>query len=232
MKPIVIILSIMLVSNLASAQDYAEKREQMVNTQIIERGIRDIDVIDALRSVERHRFVPSSYRNKAYSDNPLPIGHEQTISQPYIVALMTELLDIEQGDKILEIGTGSGYQAAVLSEITPYVYSIEIVTPLAKEAQQTLRENGYQSIHLKTGDGYKGWKEHAPFDGIIVTCSPSDIPQPLKDQLAEGGRMVIPVGGAYIQKLVLLEKQKGTIRRKHVSNVRFVPMVDDKGKRY
>ena len=232
MKRIVFILSIMLVSNLASAQEYAEKREQMVNTQIIERGIRDIDVIDAMRSVERHKFVPAPYKSKAYSDRPLPIGHGQTISQPYIVALMTELLDIEQGEKILEIGTGSGYQAAILSEITPYVYSIEIVAPLAKEAKQTLQGNGYQNIYLKTGDGYKGWKEYAPFDGIIVTCSPSDIPKPLKDQLAEGGRMVIPVGGPYIQKLVLLEKKEGKIRRKHVSNVMFVPMVDDEGTRY
>ena len=216
----------------ATAQNYEERRERMVENQIKARSINDPEVIQAMKKVKRHEFVPEQFKDRAYSDRPLSIGHGQTISQPYIVAHMTELLNIEKDDKILEIGTGSGYQAAVLAEITPNVYTIEIVEELAERARKTLKEQGYQDIHTKVGDGYKGWKKHAPFDGIIVTCSPSDVPEPLKEQLAEGGRMVIPVGGPFVQELVVLQKVHGDIKETHISNVRFVPMVDDEGDRY
>jgi len=232
MKHIALTIIIAVFSISAIAQNYTEKRERMVEYQIEARGINDPDVIRAMKNVKRHEFVPNQFRNRAYSDSPLSIGQGQTISQPYIVAHMTELLNIDKNDKILEIGTGSGYQAAVLAEITPNVYSIEIVEELAERARKTLREQGYQNIHLKVGDGFKGWEKHAPFDGIIVTCSPSDVPEPLKEQLAEKGRMVIPVGGAFIQELVVLQKKEGKIKRSRISNVRFVPMVDDDGDRY
>lgn len=215
-----------------TAQNYAEERAQMVKWQIENRGINDPEILDAMRTVKRHHFVPKQYRSRAYRDGPLSIGHGQTISQPYIVALMTEKLQLDENDKVLEIGTGSGYQAAVLAEITPHVYSIEIVEELAIKARETLRQQGYSNVHLKIGDGFKGWKKHAPFDGIIVTCSPSNVPEPLKQQLAEGGRMIIPVGGPYIQQLVLLKKKQGKIEKSSVSGVRFVPMVDDEGDRY
>ncbi len=215
-----------------TAQNYAEDREQMVKWQIEDRGISDSKVINAMRTVKRHKFVPKQYQENAYRDGPLSIGQGQTISQPYIVALMTEKLQLDENDKVLEIGTGSGYQAAVLAEITPHVFSIEIVEELAIRARKTLREQGYSNVHLKIGDGFKGWKKHAPFDGIIVTCSPSDVPEPLKRQLAENGRMVIPIGGAFVQKLVVLEKKNGKIRKSPISGVRFVPMVDDEGDRY
>ena len=216
----------------ATAQNYAERRDRMVENQIKSRGINDQDVIRAMKTVKRHEYVPQQFRNRAYSDRPLSIGQGQTISQPFIVAHMTELLDVDKNDKILEIGTGSGYQAAVLAEITSNVYSVEIVEELAERARKTLHEQGYRNIHLKIGDGYKGWEEHAPFDGIIVTCSPSDVPEPLKEQLAENGRMVIPVGGVLIQELVVLKKKDGKLKRSRISNVRFVPMVDDDGDRY
>jgi protein-L-isoaspartate(D-aspartate) O-methyltransferase len=216
----------------AGAQNFASQRDQMVEDQIKKRGIRDPKVLEAMRSVKRHEFVPDYNRHLAYSDRPLPIGHDQTISQPYIVALMTDYLNIKEGDKVLEVGTGSGYQAAVLSEITSEVYSIEIVKALAERARKTLRDQGYNNIRIKIGDGFKGWEEHAPYDGIIVTASPSEVPPPLKEQLAEGGRMIIPVGGPIFQNLVLLEKEKGEIKRTEVSGVRFVPMVDDEGDRH
>ena len=163
---------------------------------------------------------------RAYEDRALPIGEGQTISQPYIVALMTELLDVERADKVLEIGTGSGYQAAVLAELTPHVYTIEILPALAERAAQTLARLGYDSVEVKAGDGYLGWPEHAPFDGIIVTCAPEDVPQPLRDQLAEGGRMVIPVGSqATYQHLYVLTKEQGELKQREVIPVRFVPMV-------
>ncbi|MFP4619783.1 MAG: protein-L-isoaspartate(D-aspartate) O-methyltransferase [Bacteroidales bacterium] len=216
----------------ACAQNYTQQRTKMVEEQLERRGIEDPQVLQAMRSVKRHEFVPEQNRHMAYSDRPLPIGQDQTISQPYIVALMTDYLNLEKGDKMLEIGTGSGYQAAVLSKITPNVYSIEIVEELAERARKTLREQGYDNVRIKIGDGYKGWEEHAPFDGIIVTASPSDVPEPLKKQLAEGGRMVIPVGGTIFQNLVLLEKENGEIKKKEISGVRFVPMLDDKGDRH
>ena len=176
-------------------------------------------------AVKRHLFVPESLRSKAYDDRPLPIGHGQTISQPYIVALMTEKLDPRKTDRILEIGTGSGYQAAVLAELVDEVYSIEIVEPLGKRAAETLKALDYANVHLRIGDGYQGWPEHAPFDAIIVTCAPEKIPQPLIDQLKEGGRMMIPVGRQFgAQDLYLLEKKDGEILKTAILPVRFVPM--------
>lgn len=216
-----------------SQDDYKAKREEMVRSQIVSRGISSSGVIHAMQKVPRHRFVPHDYLLFAYSDQPLPIGEGQTISQPYIVAYMTESLDIQPGDKVLEIGTGSGYQAAILAEMEAEVYSIELIGSLSENAGIILRELGYQEVHLKTGDGYHGWPEFAPFDAIIVTCSPGQIPLPLQQQLAEGGKMIIPVGERNsIQYLYLLEKVKGRIRQKNVLPVRFVPMVDGKGNSY
>ena len=214
------------------AQDYEAERRNMVDQQILNRGIRNPRVLDAMRNVPRHRFVPEDYRHMAYSDRPLPIGHEQTISQPYIVALMTDYLNLKEGEKVLEIGTGSGYQAAVLAELVDQVYSVEIVSELAQRARETIGDLGYDNVHIRTGDGYKGWPENAPYDAIIVTASPTDVPPPLKEQLAEGGRMVIPVGGPVFQKLVLLRKIDGKVRQTDVTSVRFVPMVDEKGDRH
>jgi len=227
-KTLLFLLSLLVILAMAKNPqdpDYYQLRQKMVNEQIIARGVRAESVIKAMQKVERHLFVPEQYRNFAYSDRPLPIGEGQTISQPYIVALMTELLDLKKSDKVLEIGTGSGYQAAILAEICDSVYTIEIIPSLGKQAQALLRELGYYNIHCKIGDGYLGWPEHAPYDGIIVTCAPSKIPQPLKEQLAEGGRMVIPVGATYTQELVLVTKTKGKLIQKSVIPVRFVPML-------
>lgn len=227
-KTLLFLLSLLVILAMAKNPqdpDYYQLRQKMVNEQIIARGVRAESVIKAMQKVERHLFVPEQYRNFAYSDRPLPIGEGQTISQPYIVALMTELLDLKKSDKVLEIGTGSGYQAAILAEICDSVYTIEIISSLGKQAQALLRELGYHNIHCKIGDGYLGWPEHAPYDGIIVTCAPSKIPQPLKEQLAEGGRMVIPVGATYTQELVLVTKTKGKLIQKSVIPVRFVPML-------
>ncbi len=202
----------------------ARERDRMVQWQLAGRDIRDARVLAAMAKVPRHEFVPESLRDQAYDDRPLPIGHDQTISQPYIVAFMTERLRPDKADRVLEIGTGSGYQAAVLAELVAEVYSIEIVDPLARQARATLERLGYRNIHLKSGDGYQGWKEHAPFDAIIVTCAPDHVPQPLVDQLKEGGRMIVPVGESYNQELVLLEKRAGELQRHAVLPVRFVPM--------
>jgi len=221
-----------LIPLAAVSQDYDAERSSMVDQQILNRGIRNPRVLDAMRSAERHHFVPEQYRHMAYSDRPLPIGHQQTISQPYIVALMTDYLNLKEGEKVLEIGTGSGYQAAVLAELVDQVYSVEIVEELAHRARKTLDELDYDNVHIRIGDGYKGWKEHAPYDAIIVTASPSDIPPPLKDQLAEGGRMVIPVGGPVFQKLLLLRKKEGKVKQTDVTSVRFVPMIDEEGDRH
>jgi protein-L-isoaspartate(D-aspartate) O-methyltransferase len=183
--------------------------------------------------VERHKFVPRSHWREAYEDHPLPIGEGQTISQPYIVALMTEVLDPDSTMRVLEIGTGSGYQAAVLAEIVDSVYTIEIYEKLGNRADKLLKELGYTNISVRVGDGYKGWVEAAPFDAIIVTCAPTHVPQPLKDQLAEGGRMIIPVGkGVWGQDLVLLTKEKGKLRQESVIPVRFVPMIKEGGGKY
>jgi protein-L-isoaspartate(D-aspartate) O-methyltransferase len=211
---------------------YDRQRLNMVTRQIEARGIRDRDVLHAMRLVERHRFVPSSYRSSAYGDHPLPIGDGQTISQPYIVALMTESLDLDSEDKVLEVGTGSGYQAAILAEICDSVFSIEIFESLYKRSGELLEELGYTNIYLKHGDGYQGWEEHAPYDGIIVTCAPSHIPQALEEQLSEGGRMIIPTGNEYYQELILIRKKGGKLVREESIPVRFVPMIREDGRSY
>jgi len=211
--------------------DFAALRRDMVADQIAARGVKDSRVLAAMGEVPREEFVPADQRPYAYDDEPLPIGEGQTISQPYIVALMTELLALNQGpksqaDKVLEIGTGSGYQAAILAELTPHVYTIEILPTLAQRAEQTLKRLGYTGVKVKTGDGYLGWPEHAPFDAIIVTCAPEEVPRPLAEQLREGGRMVIPVGPQWTnQTLYLLRKEKGKLTQQSVIPVRFVPMV-------
>lgn len=198
----------------------------MVEDQLASRDISDSRVLTAMRNVPRHWFVPSSLQARAYHDGPLPIGEDQTISQPYIVALMTQSLSLKPGDKVLEIGTGSGYQAAILSEFVDELYTIEIVRPLGERAATLFRERGYSGIHARIGDGYLGWPEAAPFDAIIVTCAPESPPQPLVDQLAVGGRMCIPVGTTFMgQELILLTKEAdGRLNRKMIAPVSFVPM--------
>ncbi|GAP70158.1 protein-L-isoaspartate(D-aspartate) O-methyltransferase [Bacteroidales bacterium 6E] len=212
---------------------YLRQREEMVRLQLEYRGISDSKVLEAFSNVPRDAFVPLEYRRYSYADQPIPIGEGQTISQPYIVAYMTEVLQVRPNEKVLEIGTGSGYQAAILAEMDVEVFSIEVNEILADRARIILENLGYKKINLKTGDGYEGWEEHAPFDAILVTCSPASVPPKLKEQLAEGGRMIIPVGlQNSVQYLYLLEKQKGKIRQKSVMPVRFVPMTDGKGKTY
>ena len=189
------------------------------------RGIDNPRVLEVMGRVPRHEYVPEAFRAEAYDDSPLPIGHNQTISQPYIVALMTSVLDPQPGERVLEVGTGSGYQAAVLAEMGAEVFTIEIVEPLARESKERLKRLGYKNVKVRHGDGYAGWAEHAPFDAVIVTCAPDHVPQPLVDQLKPGGRMIIPVGPAGgVQELVLLKKDGGTLHRTGVLPVRFVPM--------
>jgi protein-L-isoaspartate(D-aspartate) O-methyltransferase len=202
----------------------AKERAHMVQKQIEARGVRDRAVLEAMREVPRHRFVPSSQRAHAYDDRPLPIGEGQTISQPYIVALMTELAHVKPGDVVLEVGTGSGYQAAVLAQMGAKVYSIEIVEPLAKRAKALLDELGYGNrVEVRHGDGYNGWPEHAPFDAVLVTAAPPKVPEPLKQQLKVGGRLVIPVG-RHFQSLLRITRTKQGFREESVIPVRFVPM--------
>lgn len=206
-------------------EEQMEQAKEMMIKQIIAYGIRDERVIEAMRKVRRHKFLPSDYMSRnAYGDYPLPIGHKQTISQPYIVAYMTEKIAPKPGEKVLEIGTGSGYQAAVLAEMGADVYSIEIVEPLAEHAKAALENEGYKA-HVMAGDGYKGWPEHAPFSVIIVTCAPENLPEKLVEQLAEGGRMILPLGAAGNQRLVILRKQNDEIITEEDLQVRFVPMV-------
>jgi protein-L-isoaspartate(D-aspartate) O-methyltransferase len=204
-----------------------ESRDEMVRAQIQARGIHDPRVLDAMRTVKRHRFVPDASVDEAYEDFPLPIGEGQTISQPYMVALMTELLDTRPGDRVLEIGTGSGYQSAVLSQLVADVYSIEIVKALSERAGELLEQQGADNVHLRVGDGYNGWPEYGPYDGIIVTAAPPEVPLQLIDQLADGGRMVVPVGTNY-QELLLIEKKDGETKKRVITAVRFVPMVKPK----
>jgi protein-L-isoaspartate(D-aspartate) O-methyltransferase len=213
-----------------SPADFAAQRDRMVNEQITARGVTDERVLAAMRKVPRDAFVPEKFRASSYDDGPLPIGYDQTISQPYIVALMTEQLRTQPGHRVLEIGTGSGYQAAILAELVAEVYTIDIVEPLTKTAEAVLQSLGYKNVHVKAGDGYKGWPEYGPFDGIIVTCAPDHVPEPLTAQLKEGGRMVIPVGPQLAQELYVVQKQNGQLRQAAVLDVRFVPMTGDGAK--
>jgi protein-L-isoaspartate(D-aspartate) O-methyltransferase len=209
------------------AQDkFHEQRNRMVSEQISDRGVKDQQVLNAMRKVSRHLFVPEHSIERAYNDGPLPIGYGQTISQPYIVAYMTELLGVAKDDTVLEIGTGSGYQAAVLAEIVSKVYTIEIIKELGESAKERLKRLGYSNVEVKVADGYYGWEEHAPFDAIIVTAAAEHIPPPLIKQLKEGGRMAIPVGHAFaVQNLMFIEKKQGKVISKNVLPVRFVPLV-------
>ncbi len=208
----------------ASAEvEFTRFRERMVREQLQARDIRDARVLAAMLKVPRHEFVPESYRDSAYDDNALPLKMGQTISQPYIVAYMTQALELRGTERVLEIGTGSGYQAAVLAEIVPEVYTIEILPQLQEEAAAVLNRLGYSNIKFRAGDGYLGWPEHAPYDRIIVTAAPEEVPQPLIDQLKEGGRLVVPVG-IISQDLIVVEKQKSGITRRTTIPVRFVPM--------
>ena len=214
-------------------EERKDKRLRMVAQQIEARGVRNPAVLEAMRNVPRHWFVPAGQQHAAYEDRPLRIGFDQTISQPYIVAFMTEALQLDADSKVLEIGTGSGYQAAVLAEITPHVYTIEIVEGLAKRTLQIFEKRGYRNISCRWGDGYLGWPEAAPFDAIIVTCAPGHIPPKLIEQLKPGGRMCIPVGtGPWSQSLVSATKDKdGTLSRRDILPVRFVPMTGQAEKR-
>jgi protein-L-isoaspartate(D-aspartate) O-methyltransferase len=213
----------------AAAEARADERAAMVARQIVARGIRDPAVLAALRVVPRHRFVPANLAARAYADEPLPIGFEQTISQPYVVAFMTEAAALAPGDHVLEIGTGSGYQAAVLAEIVGSVWTIEILAPLAERAAADLRAAGYANVHVRAGDGYRGWPEEAPFDAILVTAAPDHVPQPLLDQLKVGGRLVIPVetGGRGRQEILRMTRTATGFERESLLPVRFVPMTGE-----
>ena len=210
-----------------SAREFAVERERMVKEQVAMRGVTDERVLRAMGKVPREQFVPEEMRGQSYSDGPLPIGYDQTISQPFVVAFMTEKLGLRPTDRVLEIGTGSGYQAAILAELAAKVYTIEIVEPLGKRAAQTLQRLGYKNVQVKIGDGYRGWPEHAPFDAVIVTCAPDHVPQPLVEQIKEGGRIIIPVGPAGDQTLYLLEKKNGRLEQRNVLPVSFVPMTGE-----
>lgn len=206
-------------------------REQMVEQSMvsppdIRPRVTDERVLEAMRAVPRHLYVPAPFRRQAYADEPLPIGHEQTISQPYIVALMTQYASPDPGDTVLEVGTGSGYQAAVLARLVKHVYTIEIVEPLAERAAKTLADNGVENVTVRAGDGYAGWPEHAPFDAIVVTAAPDHVPEPLKEQLKVGGRLVLPVGPVgRVQELIVMEKKAdGELTRTTVLEVAFVPL--------
>lgn len=205
---------------------FHKARRAMVRDQIAARGVTDPGVLEAMRKVPRHELVPETVRDLAYADRPLPIGEGQTISQPYIVAYMTEKLKLGGDEKILEIGTGSGYQAAVLAELGKEVYTIEIVPELARRAERDLQRLGYDNVHVREGDGYRGWPEHAPFDAIILTAAPGRIPEPLVEQLAVGGRMILPVGDRY-QELVLITRNEKGVQESRLIGVRFVPMTGE-----
>lgn len=209
--------------------DRREDRERMVAEQIEARGITTPAILEAMKTVQRHRLVPTNQRARAYQDRPLPIGEGQTISQPFVVAYMTEMVGATEGMKVLEIGTGSGYQAAVLAEIVEEVYTLEIIPELGEAAEKSLNELGYKNIHVRIADGYNGWEEHGPFDAIIVTAAADHIPPALTQQLNEGGKMIIPIdSGEPAQQLVLVEKNNGEVSTKNVLPVRFVPFTRDK----
>ncbi|HET9226252.1 MAG TPA: protein-L-isoaspartate(D-aspartate) O-methyltransferase [Thermoanaerobaculia bacterium] len=207
--------------------DLSKARREMVQKQVRARGVEDRRVLTAMEQVPRHRFVPDDMRGSAYDDKPLPIGWDQTISQPYIVGLMTDLLDLKPSHKVLEIGTGSGYQAAVLSRLVADVYTIEIVKPLGEQARGTLERLGYSNVHTRIGDGYKGWPEAAPFDAIIVTAAPPQVPKPLLDQLAPGGKLVVPEGSSWQDLTVYTRQKDGSFHKETVLPVRFVPMTGE-----
>ncbi|MCH8276503.1 MAG: protein-L-isoaspartate(D-aspartate) O-methyltransferase [Bacteroidetes bacterium] len=224
MRQIFLAIAFVLSASTVLGQSFTEKRVRMVEVQIAPRGITDSSVLRAMATVARHRFVPESYVDNAYSDRPLPIGYGQTISQPYIVALMTQLLELEPGDRVLEIGTGSGYQAAVLAEILDDVYTIEIIPELADRAAGLFHVLAYDSIRVKQADGYYGWEEYAPFDAIVVTAAAEHIPPPLVRQLKDGGRMIIPVGSPFFtQTLMLVTKAGDKVTTNSMLPVRFVP---------
>ncbi len=205
-----------------ASQDFEKQRRNLID-QLRSQGISSSTVLDAMLKVPRHKFVPSSQRHMAYQNRPLPIGHDQTISQPFIVGYMTEAASIAPGEKVLEIGTGSGYQAAVLAELAKEVYTIEIIPELAEGARSVLRELGYKNVEVKTGNGYEGWPEHAPFDAIVVTAAPDEVPQALVNQLALRGKMVIPVGTTFQEMVIITRDESGVVERRTIP-VRFVPM--------
>lgn len=229
MKWTVLFFLLFSISCTQNDPNFDRLRKLMIKNQLQSRGIRDDAVLEVMRSVERHNFVPENYRDRAYSDGPLPIGHGQTISQPYIVAFMTEQLQVSSQHKILEIGTGSGYQAAILGELAKHVFTIEIIPELAEGAKNILNHLSYKNITVRAGDGYKGWPEEAPFERIMVTAAPTEIPQTLIDQLAPGGRMILPVGAQFlVQYLWVIEKDdQGTVTKEKILPVRFVPMVKE-----
>ena len=211
------------------AQDLEEMRKDMVDTQIAARGITDKRVLAAFGKVPRHKFVPEDFQDAAYSDHPLPIGNGQTISQPYMVALMTEKLALKDGERVLEIGTGSGYQLAILAELAKEVYSIERFENLAEAARAKMEALGYRNVVIRSGDGTLGWEEYAPYDGIVVTAAAPDIPQSLVRQLKQGGKLVIPVGGAFGQILMVVTKEEGSIKTEEICGCVFVPLIGKEG---
>jgi protein-L-isoaspartate(D-aspartate) O-methyltransferase len=221
-------VSVLLLTTMApicTSDLFTTERECMVREQIESRGIRNADVLRAIRATPRHLFVPRAFQADAYDDHPLPIGYGATISQPYIVALMTELLDPIKQQRVLEIGTGSGYQAAVLAQLVSQVYTVEIVPELAESARKTLSALGYSNVFVRQGDGYEGWLAHAPFDRILVTAAPSEVPKALIEQLAIGGRLVAPIGSSWVQELIIVDKKPdGTVHRASGPSVMFLPM--------
>jgi protein-L-isoaspartate(D-aspartate) O-methyltransferase len=228
--PVVLLLAASLpLRSQEPASERSDERARMVREQIMKRGIEDQAVLGAMLALPRHLFVPEAHRDRAYGDHPLPIGHGQTISQPYIVAFMTELLELEPADHVLEVGTGTGYQAAVAALLVDSVFSVEIVPELAAEAADRLERLGYRDVEVRNADGYYGWEEHAPFDAIFVTAAAGHVPPPLVQQLAPGGRMAIPVGGPFqLQNLVLVEKAAdGTVTTRSVLPVQFVPLTGE-----
>ena len=229
MKWTILFFLLFSISCTQNDPNFDHLRKLMIKNQLQSRGINNEGVLKVMRSVERHKFVPENYQDRAYSDGPLPIGYGQTISQPYIVAFMTDQLQVSSEHKVLEIGTGSGYQAAILGELAKHVYTIEIIPELAEGAKNILNRLGYNNITVRAGDGYKGWPDKGPFERIMVTAAPTDVPQTLVDQLAPGGRMILPVGAqVLVQYLWVIEKDdQGTVTKEKILPVRFVPMVKE-----